>query len=57
MNVAAELAGLVGRAVEEAQSAGALPDGDVAEPVMERPQRVDHGDFACSLPLKLARAR
>ena len=56
MNVAAELAGLVGRAVEEAQSAGALPDGDVAEPVIERPQRVDHGDFACSLPLKLARS-
>ena len=56
MNVAAELAGLVGRAVDEAQSAGALPDADVAEPLVERPQRPDHGDYACSLPLKLARS-
>ena len=55
MNVAAELAGLVGRAVEEAQGAGALPEADVDEPVIERPQRPDHGDYACSLPLKLAR--
>ena len=56
MNVAAELAGLVGRAVDEAQGAGVLPEGDVAEPLVERPQRPDHGDYACSLPLKLARS-
>ena len=55
MNVAAELAGLVGRAVEEAQSAGVLPEADVPEPLIERSQKPDHGDYACSLPLKLAR--
>lgn len=55
MNVPTELAELVVQALNDALSAGALPKADVDSPVIERPQNLDHGDYACSLPLKLAR--
>ena len=42
-------------ALEEAQASGALPPAAVEEISVERPQKPEHGDFACSLPLKLAR--
>src|SRR3990172_7903869 len=43
-------------AVRRAQESGALPAVAVPEPLVERPQRPDHGDYASSLPLRLARA-
>ena len=41
-------------ALEEAQRDGLLPTAQVEDLAIERPQDPDHGDFACSLPLKLA---
>ena len=39
-----------------AQAEGRLPDVPVDEVTVERPQNPEHGDFATSTPLKLARA-
>ncbi|MBI2171144.1 MAG: arginine--tRNA ligase [Chloroflexi bacterium] len=50
------IAAMVGKAATEAQRQGALPPGPVPEIEVERPQNPEHGDFAVSLPLKLARA-
>ncbi|MBI4338626.1 MAG: arginine--tRNA ligase [Chloroflexi bacterium] len=50
------IAQLVTQAAQEAQRQGALPPGPVPEVEVERPQNPEHGDFAVSLPLKLARA-
>jgi arginyl-tRNA synthetase len=50
------IAAMVGKAAAEAQRQGALPPGPVPEIEVERPQNPEHGDFAVSLPLKLARA-
>ncbi|MDP6512635.1 MAG: arginine--tRNA ligase, partial [SAR202 cluster bacterium] len=47
---------LVLKALREAQSKGELPDAEVDDPAIERPNNVENGDFSCSLPLKLARA-
>ncbi len=41
-------------AVAEAQKQGVLPEGELPEAIVERPQNVDHGDFASSLPLRQA---
>jgi arginyl-tRNA synthetase len=38
-----------------AQSIGILPEGNMPDGFLERPQKVGHGDFATTLPLKLAR--
>jgi len=43
-------------AVEEAQRRGVLPQVGVPEVAVEHPQNPDHGDYASSLPLKLARS-
>ncbi len=45
----------VADAVENAQRQGTLPAFDIPSIVVERPQNADHGDFACSLPLRLAK--
>ena len=45
----------ISQALATAQRDHALPDVDVADIPIERPQNPDHGDFASSLPLKLAR--
>jgi arginyl-tRNA synthetase len=42
-------------AVAEAQKQGVLPEGELPEAGVERPQNADHGDFASSLPLRLAK--
>ena len=42
-------------AISETQARGLLPSADIPEPIVERPQRRGHGDYSCSLPLKLAR--
>jgi len=47
---------LVRAAVRRAQDAGQLPPLAVPDAMVERPQRPDHGDYASSLPLRLARS-
>lgn len=44
------------RAAAEAQKAGKLPQVALPEITIERPQNAGHGDYASSLPMKLARA-
>ncbi len=51
-----EIARAVEEAVTRAQEAGELPAVALPEVVIERPQRPEHGDYATSLPLRLARA-
>jgi len=51
-----KLAALVAQAAEEAQKSGVLPTVTVPPATMERPQNPEHGDYASSLPLKLARS-
>ncbi len=50
-----KLAELLTRAATEAQKSGKLPPITLPEAIMERPQKPEHGDYASSLPLKLAR--
>jgi arginyl-tRNA synthetase len=47
---------LLTRAIIEAQKAGKLPTVSLPEIIIERPQKPEHGDYACSISLKLARA-
>jgi arginyl-tRNA synthetase len=51
-----EIARIVQEAVAAAQRSGALPSVALPDIVIERPQRPEHGDYATSLPLRLARA-
>jgi arginyl-tRNA synthetase len=51
-----EIARLVSEAAQEAREAGALPSVALPEVEIERPQRPDHGDYATSMALRLARA-
>ena len=55
MIVRERIAKLVRQALEEAQASDALPQVVVEDIAVERPQNAEHGDFATSLPLKLAR--
>lgn len=55
MLIKSQLVDLVKQAVKNAQDAGALPAFDLPEVFIERPQKKEWGDFATSLPLKLAR--
>ncbi|MFA5317344.1 MAG: arginine--tRNA ligase [Dehalococcoidales bacterium] len=55
MMIKQRLADLLGQAVKNAQAAGKLPAVTLPENVIERPQNSEHGDYASSLPLKLAR--
>ena len=55
MIVRDRIAELVLQALNAAQAADALPDVKVEDIAIERPQNPEHGDFATSLPLKLAR--
>ena len=47
---------LLTQAASEAQRSGKLPSVTLPEVVIERPQNPEHGDYASSFPLKLARA-
>jgi arginyl-tRNA synthetase len=47
---------LLTRAIIAAQQAGKLPSLTLPDIVVERPQNPEHGDYASSIPLKLARA-
>jgi arginyl-tRNA synthetase len=51
-----ELERLISEAVRKAQSEGDLPAVGVADAPLERPQRPEHGDYASSLALRLARS-
>ena len=53
--VKGQVAQLVLDALRSAQSEGALPEADVEDAAIERPPNPEHGEFASSLPLKLAR--
>ncbi|HEX5369087.1 MAG TPA: arginine--tRNA ligase [Dehalococcoidia bacterium] len=56
MSIRNEIAELVDAAAKAAQKAGAIPPVVLEEPVVERPARPEHGDYATSLPLRLARS-
>ncbi|MFC2007689.1 arginine--tRNA ligase [Chloroflexota bacterium] len=47
---------LLTRAASEAQQSGKLPSVTLPEITIERPQNPEHGDYASSIPLKLARS-
>jgi arginyl-tRNA synthetase len=47
---------LLTQAIIKAQEAGKLPAVTLPEIIIERPQNPEHGDYACSISLKLARA-
>ncbi len=55
MIVRDRIADIVRQALIAAQSADELPSVPVDDIAVERPQNAEHGDFATSLPLKLAR--
>ena len=48
--------GLVNEAVRAAIASGAIPDVPPPTWALERPKDVANGDFACALPLRMARA-
>jgi arginyl-tRNA synthetase len=50
------IAEIIQTAILEAQNAGKLPAVTLPEIVIERPQNPEHGDYASSISLKLARA-
>jgi arginyl-tRNA synthetase len=50
-----EITELLARALDSAQRGGLLPSVEVDVLSVERPQDIEHGDFASSAPLKLAR--
>ncbi|HWO94640.1 MAG TPA: arginine--tRNA ligase [Dehalococcoidia bacterium] len=51
-----EIAALVREAIASAQRSGSLAEVPMPDVVIERPQRPEHGDYATSVPLRLARA-
>lgn len=55
MTIRDDIEHIVRGALADAQKSELLPDVEVKEISIERPQNADHGDFASSLPLKLAR--
>jgi arginyl-tRNA synthetase len=50
-----KLAELLEQAAREAQTSGKLPSAPLPEIAIEHPQNPEHGDYASSLPLKMAR--
>src|SRR5213592_795538 len=50
-----EIEKLIAEAIRAAQEAGEIPAAGAPDPLLERPQRPEHGDYASSLPLRLAR--
>ncbi len=55
-NLKQKLIELLTNAATEAQQSGKLPPVSLPEIIIEHPQNAEHGDYASSLPLKLARA-
>jgi len=46
---------LVSKAIGKAQKDGKLPAFDMPEIIIEHPQNAGHGDYSCSVPLKLTK--
>ena len=46
---------IVRNALDTAQASGQLPETEVTDLSIERPQKAENGDFSCSLAMKLAR--
>jgi arginyl-tRNA synthetase len=42
-------------ALDTAQASGQLPEAEITDLSIERPQKAENGDFSCSLAMKLAR--
>ena len=55
MSIRGHIVQLVTRALERAQADGVLLAVQVDDVPVERPQNPEHGDYACSLPLRMAR--
>ena len=55
MTILTEITQRFAAAVAEAQKQGVLPTGELPEAPIDRPQNPEHGDFASSLPLRLAK--
>ena len=55
MSVSKLIGQLLTQAVEKTQAKGLFPEGSLPEVVVEKPQNLEHGDFATAVPLKLAR--
>ena len=55
ISLRSEVAQLVRRALDSAIESGALPEVEVEDLSIERPQKSENGDFSCSLAMKLAR--
>ena len=51
-----EIARLLEQAAQKAQGEGQLPAIALPEVIVEHPQNPEHGDYASSLPLKMAKA-
>lgn len=51
-----DIADLIAGAVKRAQESGDLPSVPIPDTPVERPQRPEHGDYATSLPMRLARS-
>ena len=56
LTVKQKLIDLLTQATENAKEAGKLPRVSLPEITVEHPQNAEHGDYASSLPLKLARS-
>ncbi len=56
MTLKETIAELIKNGVIAARQAGKLPELTLPEIIIERPQNPEHGDYACSISLKLARA-
>ena len=54
-SIRAEISHLVRAALNTARESGALPEADVDDLAIERPQKPENGDYSCSLAMKLAR--
>ena len=55
MTLKNDIANLVREALTRTQRDKSLPPAPVDDVTVDRPQKAEHGDFACSLPLKMAR--
>ena len=56
MSIQDRISRLLAEALLRAQQDEVLPLVELPEPGVERPQKPEHGDFACALPLRLARS-
>lgn len=50
-----DLAEKIKQAIQNAQTAGALPEFDIPEPPVTRPRQAEHGDYATPVAMQLAR--